>query len=159
MRNFDPSANHDAFRPTPAQVNEFIQEQVLGVLSTLDSEGAPMGATVALSTTLDGNILVGTSESSHKSQNIDGDSRVAITVTDPERRYTLQLQGTARKLGQQAFEAMYAEEHFRQRPQSLPFKDEPGQCHILIAPTHIRFSDCSVNPWVVTEFEGEHEAV
>jgi general stress protein 26 len=111
-----------------------------------------MSATVAFSVSKAGELIVGTSESSNKSQNVDRDPRVAVTITDAERRHTLQLQGLARKLSKAAFEADYAEEHYRQRPQSLPFKDDPGQCHIAITPTRMKFSDVSVFPWVITEY-------
>ncbi len=83
-----------------------------------------MSATVAFSVTSNGELILGTSEASHKSQNVDHDNRVAVTVTDPDRRHTMQMQGTARKLSREEFEAEYAEEHYRQRPQSLPFKDD-----------------------------------
>jgi general stress protein 26 len=152
MKTYDPNTSGEGFRPTREQVSEFIKGQVLGVISTLDSNGAPMSATVAFSVTPDGELIVGTSETSHKSQNIDGDPRVAVTITDPAKRYTLQLQGKAQKVTEETFEAKYAEDHYGQRPQSLPFKDKPGQCHILITPAHMRFSDCSTNPWAITEF-------
>jgi pyridoxine/pyridoxamine 5'-phosphate oxidase len=152
MQTYDENSTAEAFRPTREQIYEFVRSQVLGVISTLDNDGAPMNATVAFSVTEDAKLIVGTSETSHKSQNIDGDSRVAVVITDVEKRYTLQVQGTARKVTQETFEAQYADEHYGQRPQSLPFKDKPGQCHILITPTHMRFSDCSTNPWAITEY-------
>lgn len=153
MQTFDPNSSKEAFRPSREQVNEFIQDTVIGVLSTVDGDGAPMGATVAFSTTANGCILVGTQESSHKSSNIAGDPRVAVTITDAVKRYTLQCEGIARKLTHQEFERDYANEHYAKRPESLPFKDKPGECHILIEPLHIRFADCSVSPWVATEFD------
>ena len=152
MQTFDENNTAEGFRPTREQLNEFIKGQVIGVISTLDENGAPMSATVAFSVTEGNDLMVGTSETSHKSQNVDRDSRVAVTITDAAKRYTMQLQGTARKVNEETFMAVYAEAHFGQRPESLPFKDKPGQCHILITPTHIRFSDCSVNPWAITEF-------
>lgn len=152
MKIQDKSGEVDAFRPTRDELNEWLKGQVLCTLSTLDDAGAPMGATVAFSLTAGGAPLIGTSEASHKSQNIDHDERVAVTVTDSEERMTAQIQGTARKLAQTAFELDYAYEDYRQRPESLPFKDEPGQCHILITPKYIRFSDVRSQPWVVTEF-------
>lgn len=145
--------SRDAFRPTRNELSDFIVSQVIGVLSTLDSSGAPMSATVAFSVTETGKLLVGTSETSAKSQNIDRDPRVAVTMTDVGTRYTMQLQGRARKLDSREFAEQYAERHYRQRPESLPFKDKPGQCHILITPTRIKFSDCGVSPWAVTEFD------
>lgn len=154
MKTYDSTSNGKAFHPTREQVNEFIQATVIGVLSTLDSDGAPMGATVAFSTTANGCLLVGTQASSRKSQNISGDPRVAVTITDADKRYTLQLEGIARKLTSEEFERDYAAEHYRQRPESLPFKDRPGECHILVEPLHIRFADCNASPWVTTEFDG-----
>jgi general stress protein 26 len=152
MNTFNENNTTEGFRPTRDQINEFVKGQVIGVISTLDESGAPMSATVAFSVTEGNDLMVGTSESSHKSQNVDRDSRVAVTITDAAKRYTLQLQGTARKVNEETFESVYAETHFGQRPESLPFKDKPGQCHILITPRHMRFSDCSVNPWAITEF-------
>ncbi len=154
MKTYDPTNGGEAFRPTREQVNEFIQQVIIGVLSTVDADGAPMGATVAFSTTANGCLLVGTQESSRKSRNISGDPRVAATITDADRRYTLQLEGIARKLSSAEFERNYAAEHYRQRPESLPFKDRPGECHILVEPLHIRFADCNASPWVTTEFDG-----
>lgn len=142
----------DGWQPTREEVDDWLRDQILCVLSTLDESGAPMSATVAFSVTRDGNLIVGTDEDSRKSHNIDRDDRVAMTVTDPERRITVQLQGTATKLTHADFESLYAKEHYRLRPNSLPFKDAPGQCHILIKPTHIKFSDVAAKPWAITEF-------
>ena len=153
MQTQDLNKKADGFRPTREQVSEWLREQELCVFSTLDKTGAPMSATVAFSVTVDGNLIVGTDEQSRKSQNIDRDSRVAMTITDPERRITVQLQGTAEKISHEEFEHRYEREHYRLRPKSLPFRDKPGQCHILVTPTHLRFSDVSVYPWAITEFD------
>lgn len=152
MKIQDKIGGVEAFRPTREELNEWLKGQVLCTLSTLDETSAPMGATVAFSVTKNGELLIGTSETSRKSQNVDRDERVAVTVTDSEERLTAQIQGTACKLSQDVFERDYADEHYSQRPESLPFKDETGQCHILITPKHIRFSDVHVYPWAVTEF-------
>lgn len=153
MKTFEPGVASEPYRPDREQVRTFINQQVIGVLSTLGADGAPHAATVAFSAVKDGNLIVGTDENSEKSHNIDRDGRVAVTITDPEKRYTLQLQAHARKLAEQAFIALYATEHYALRPESLPFKDTPGQCHILLVPTSMKFSDCSVSPWEVTRFE------
>ena len=153
MQTQDLNNRADGFRPTREQVNDWLRGQVLCVLSTLDGTGAPMGATVAFSVATDGKLLIGTSESSRKSHNLDHDNRVAMTVTDSDARMTVQLEGTAIKLDEKTFEQSYADEHFRQRPESLPFRDKPGQCHILVTPTHLRFSDVCVYPWAITEFD------
>lgn len=153
MKTQDTGNKGNGFCPTRDQFNEWMRRQVLSTLSTLDHTGAPNSATVAFSVTDSGEYLIGTSESSRKSQNIDTDARVAMTVTDPDERMTVQLEAIAEKLSEDEFTEQYAEEHYRQRPESLPFRDEPGQCHILVKPTHIRFSDVHVYPWVITDFE------
>lgn len=153
MKIQEKDSNVTGWRPSREELNEWLRDQELCVFSTLDATGAPMGATVAFSVTKDGNLIVGTDENSRKSQNVDRDGRVAMTITDPERRVTVQLQGNAEKISHNVFERTYEQEHYRLRPKSLPFKDEPGQCHILITPYHIRFSDLQPYPWVITEFD------
>jgi general stress protein 26 len=142
----------DGWRPSREEINQFIQDQVIGVISTLDETGAPASATVAFSVSLGGELIVGTKEDSEKSQNIDHNEHVAVTITNADTRHTLQVKGKARKLAKAVFEADYAKEHYRQRPQSLPFRDDPEQCHIAITPTRLKFSDVSVFPWVVTTY-------
>lgn len=151
MKTYEPVPGGEAWRPSRPELSGFLREQVLTTLSTLDSDGAPESATVAFSETDDGAFLIGTSEASRKVRNIEGDARVAMTVTDAERRYTAQIKGTAEKLSEVAFAAL-ADEHYRQRPESLPFRDDASQVHVLVTPSEIRFSDVSVNPWVVTEY-------
>ncbi|MEP6710186.1 MAG: pyridoxamine 5'-phosphate oxidase family protein [Candidatus Saccharibacteria bacterium] len=151
MKTQDMDNNVAGWQPTRKELSEFLVEQPLCVVSTLDQSGAPQSATVAFSETKDGQFIIGTSETSRKSQNIDSDSRVAMNVTDSEKRYTVQLGGLARKLSSEEF-AGYADIHYDQLPASRPFKDQPGQVQILIQPTYIRFSDCSTYPWVLTEF-------
>lgn len=146
------------WHPSREEINQFAIDQVIGVFSTLDETGAPASATVAFSVSKAGEFIVGTSESSEKSANVDHDERVAITITDADARRTLQVKGRARKLAKAIFEADYAEEHYRQRPQSLPFKDEPGQCHIVVTPTRLKFSDVSVFPWAVTTYYPEEKS-
>lgn len=150
MKTFNPDNEQQGWQPSRPEVNLWLKTQVLCSLATLDVGGAPDIATVAFSETHEGDFIVGTSQGSHKSQNIDRDNRVAMVVTDPEQRYTVQIKGVAKKLSTTAFAAL-ADEHYAQRPESLPFKDEPGQAHILIEPQSIRFSDCSVSPWLITE--------
>lgn len=152
MKVQEKDGSTEGWRPTHDELNDWLRGQVLCTLATLDETGAPMGATVAFSVTDAGELLIGTSDASRKSHNIDRDERVAVVVTDADERKTAQIQGSARKIAQKVFELSYADEHYRQRPESLPFRDEPGQCHILITPNHIKFSDTGSYPWTVTEF-------
>ena len=153
MRTFDPNNSAEGFVPTRDQVDDFLISQKLASLATLTNDGSPTVARVAFSVTEGHELIIGTSADSRKSRNMNRDPRVAVEVTDPERRYTVQIEGFARLLAQAAFEAEYAERHYAQRPESLPFRDEPGQAHFLITPDYLRFSDCSVKPWLLTELD------
>lgn len=152
MKTQNLNESQPGWQPTREEVNHFLRGQILCTLSTLDETGAPQGATVAFSVAESGELIIGTSEESRKAHNIENDNRVAVTVTDSYERYTVQIQGIARKLAEAAFAAEYSDEHYAQRPESLPFKDEPGQTHIAVTPQTIRFSDCNPHPWMVTEF-------
>jgi len=139
------------WKPSRAEISEFLRSQQLCTIASLDADGQPQAATVAFSETTDGNFIIGTSETSRKAGNIAHDPRVAMVVTDDEQRYTVQLEGTARVLTAEEFEP-YAEEHYNQLPASRPFRDQPGEVNILITPHYLRFSDCNPHPWVLTEF-------
>lgn len=154
MKTQDMNNKSEGWQPSRSELSNFLRTQPLCTFSTVDAEGRPQGATVAFSETQDGDFIVGTSETSRKSANVDTNPNVAMTITDAERRYTVQLEGVARKLGAEAFVA-YADYHYDQLPASRPFRDTPGQVNILISPTHIRFSDCNPHLWVVTDFSSE----
>lgn len=141
-----------SLKPSRNELSQFLRTQTVCVIATVDSAGGPNAATVAFSESTDGQFIIGTSAKSRKATNIDANQRVALTVTDAEKRYTVQLEGVARKLSPDEF-ARYAEEHYSQLPSSRPYKDAPGQVDIIIQPTHIRFSDCSSFPWVTTDYD------
>lgn len=151
MKTEGKSEVSKGWRPTRAELSEFLLKQPVCVLSSLSEDGAPQSATVAFSETKDGQFIIGTSVTSRKSHNIDNDSRVALNVTDVEARHTVQMGGLARKLMPEEF-ADYEDFHYEQLPASRPFKDQPGQVHIIIQPNYIRFSDCSAYPWLLTEY-------
>lgn len=147
----DMNNTNKGWQPSRTQLSEFLRTQPLCVFSSIDATGRPQGATVGFSETTSGDFIIGTSGASRKSANVDSNPQVALTVTDAERRYTVQLEGEARKLTAEEF-ADYEENHYDQLPFLRRFKDAPGQVHILIRPSHIRFSDCSSHPWTLTEY-------
>ena len=141
-----------SIQPSRSQLSEFLRTQTTCTIATVDSEGAPNAATVAFSETRDGQFIIGTSAKSRKASNIDNDQRVALVITNTDRRYTVQLEGVARKLTAEEF-APYSDDHYQQLPSSRPYKDAPGQVDIIVKPSHIRFSDCSGYPWVTTDYD------
>ncbi|HMH69945.1 MAG TPA: pyridoxamine 5'-phosphate oxidase family protein [Candidatus Saccharimonadales bacterium] len=124
----------------------------MGTIATVGPNGQPQAANVAFSQNDQLELIIGTSATSRKALNIDRDLRVAYEVTDPDRRYTVQFEGIAHRLSSDEFAEREAT-HFAKLPGSLPFKDIKGQVYFLLQPTWVRFSDCGVHPWAVTEFQ------
>ncbi len=139
------------WRPTQAEVVEFLNTQPLGVLATLNETGAPSAALVGFSQNADLELIIGTSDTSRKAKNMVCDGRVAFTASDTDKKYTVQFEGVATKLAMDDFDQR-AEAHFAKLPYSAPFRHIPGQCYFLLTPTWARFTDCSSYPWAVTEF-------
>ncbi len=152
MKTQDMTSGRKGFQPTKAELGEWLDKQILCVISTLGENGYPNAATVAFSQTEDLNFLIITDESSRKAENIKTNERVALTITNEEDRYTVQLEGEARALSWDEFK-VYEKRHHEKLPYSLPFKDIPGQRPFFISPTHIKFSDVSVRPWLLTEYQ------
>jgi len=144
--------DHERANVSIKEIEAFLNTQQLGRIATIGPEGQPQLANVAFSQNHKLELVIGTSASSRKARNIERDSRVAFEATDPEKRYTVQFEGNARRLSHEEFDAR-AQDHFNKLPGSLPFKDIPGQAYFLLEPTWVRFSDCSVRPWAITELE------
>lgn len=134
---------------------QFLQSNVLCTLSSLDKAGWPNAATVAFSTTPDFEFIIGTDVNSRKSQNMQNDSRVAMTITDSTQRFTVQLEGEARLIDDAEFVARYEEIHFDKLPMSRSFREVIGQCYFVIRPVHLRFSDVNSAPWTLSDFDYE----
>lgn len=145
------TGSEKGWRPSMSEVADFLNTQQLGRIATLGPDGRPQVANVAFSQNDVLELIVGTSDVSRKAQNIGRDNRVAFEATDPDKRYTVQFEGVARKLSNEEFEER-ADAHFQKLPGSLPFKDIVGQVHFLLEPSWVRFSDVSVYPWATTEF-------
>lgn len=152
MQEFDPNNIREGWRPTSQELGEFLRGQTLCSIATIDAEGKPSIARVAFSVSEAGEFIIGTSEASRKAENIAANSAVALETTDENKRYTVQAEGLARAVEAEEFNEVYADEHYNQLPASRPFKDQPGQVHFVITPTWLRFSDCSVQPWQLTEY-------
>lgn len=151
MKTQDMTPGRKGFKPTKAELYDWLDKQILCDVSSIGEGGYPNSATVAFSQTKDLQFLIITDSSSRKARNIKKDGRVALTITNEDDRYTVQLEGDAHTLSWEEFTS-YEDYHYKKLPFSLPFKDIPGQQPILITPTHIRFSDVSVRPWELTEY-------
>lgn len=139
-----------AFKPNTKELCEWLDKQTLCTIASVGEDGYPNAASVAFSQSDDLRFVIITDENSRKAGNIARDNKVALTITNQDDKYTLQLEGTARRLSWDDFEP-FAEHHYAKLPFSLPFKDIPSQTPFVIEPTHMRFSDISVRQWELTE--------
>ncbi len=150
MKAQDMTPGRQGFKPTKLELFEWLDAQVLCTIATLGKNGYPNTATVAFSQTKDLNFVIITDKDSRKASNVFRNSKVAMTITNEDDRYTVQLEGEARRLSWDEFE-QYADYHYKKLPFSLPFKDIPGQTPFIITPVHLRFSDVNVRPWELTD--------
>lgn len=146
------TSEQEGFKPTKLEVYQWLEKQILCTIATNGDHGYPNIATVGFSQTYDLSFIIITDGESRKARNIMANEKVALVVTNEDDRYTLQVEGTARRLTWNEFEP-YSEYHYKKLPFSLPFKDIPGQVPFLITPTHMRFSDVGVRPWQLTNID------
>lgn len=154
MKTQDMTSGRSGWKPNKAELYDWLDQQILCVIASHGDDGYPNTATVAFSQTRELDFVIITDQSSRKAKNIDHDNRVAMTITNENDRYTVQLEGSVRKLSWSEF-TKYEEYHYKKLPFSLPFKDIPGQVPYLVTPVHVRFSDVSVRPWETTDIELE----
>lgn len=140
------------WQPNAQDVYDFLNQQMLCVVSTIGGDGWPNAAAVAFSETSELELIISTNRSTHKAKNIATDERIAVTVTDETTRRTVQLEGRARQLSLEEF-SQYEPHHYEKLPFSRKFKEIPNQAFYKIVPTHLKATDISVFPWVVTEIE------
>ncbi len=138
--------------PSEPDILDFLALQSHCMVSTVSPDGMPSGATVAFSAHQGLRVIFGTAETSRKFRHLETNPQVAVTVTDPVRRLTVQLQGRARQLAGTEL-AQYEPAHYSKLPGSRPFKDQPGETFWLVEPTTVQFSDCWPKPWLVHVLE------
>ncbi len=134
-----------------ADIVTFVNTQMLGVISTINSAGQPESAVVGIGQTDKLQIIFGTSGDSRKARNIRVNPRVAVVIGwDEDAPRTVQLQGTARELGGDETNH-YAELYYTKAPAARKYHSRPDQCYFLVEPTWVRYSDFTADTDDVTE--------
>jgi hypothetical protein len=141
-------------RPTLGWLYEFLLSVPHGVLSTLEVDGSPHGSFVAFSANQELELMFGTAMYSRKAANLRWDNRFCLTVSDAERRFTLQYHGVARRLHSDQLLAREPE-HYAKHPESEKWRDRPDQVYFGGWFTEIVFWDCNPDPFVATTFVNE----
>ena len=136
---------------TREKLFEFMQGYLHGVISTVDENGAPCSAIVGFGQTRDLEIVIGTTNTSQKYQNLMADSRVAFVLGGATLE-TIQFQGTARELRPDELDIV-RQNYWTKNPRVEKYHEDPAERYFLLKPTWIRYSNVGVDPWDITELK------
>lgn len=125
---------------TQQKILAFLAQHEECVIATA-GEHSPEAATVGFSESPSLELVIGTSTSTRKYQNIMKNPQVAIVIGFNGEQ-TVQYEGTARQLIGEELEQRQTS-HFKKLPEVEHFKNDPGQMYLLITPTWIRYTDYS----------------
>ncbi len=128
---------------TRSQLIRFVQQQRLGVVSSLAADGAPQSAVVGIATSAAGEIVFDTLGTSRKARNLRRDPRVSLVVWENER--TVQLDGLADEPTGTELDRL-REVYFAAYPDGRERLAWPGLTHFRIVPAWGRFSDFAASP-------------
>lgn len=138
--------------PTHADLIHFLDSQVLCTVSSIGEGDYPNAASVAFSNNDELEFVIGTTVQSRKAANIARSNKVALTVTDGTKMWTVQLEGDAQEISWDEFDAKFSDKHYQKLPFARTFKDIPGQTNYVIKPVHLKLTEADIHPWRVTEF-------
>lgn len=137
--------------PISDELSALLSNQLLCSIATIGADGYPNSASVAFSHTPELSFVFSTDDSTRKAANIARNGKVAITVTDAEKRVTMQAEGVAVKLSREEFTEKYETYHFEKLPFTRFFKDIPTMSFYIVTPVHMKLTDINEKPWKVQE--------
>lgn len=132
-------------------ISSYIASQILGVAATVNSQGRPEAALVAITEVGNLELVFGTLNTTRKYKNLKKNPRVAITIgNDVEKAVTVQYEGAAVELEGSELERCRGL-HIKKNPRSKKFANRPEQRWFKVTPAWVRYSDLAAKPQV--EFE------
>jgi general stress protein 26 len=131
-------------------VYQFINQQKLGVVSTINAENKPEAALVGIAVSINLEIIFDTLKTSRKYQYILNNPNVAV-VAGWEQEITVQYEGVAEMLGSDIESDNLREVYFSAYPDG-PGRaaNWPGLVHVKVSPKWIRYSNFN-EPQVIEE--------
>lgn len=137
--------------PTRTDIIGFLDSQILCTVSSIGEDGYPNAASVAFSSNDKLEFIMGTNAQSRKAANIARSNKVALTITDQTKMWTVQLEGDAEEISWDEFESKFSAKHYEKLPFSRAFKDMPGQTNYVVRPVHLKLTEADIHPWRVTD--------
>ena len=128
------------------QILEFIRQNRLAVVSTIDSkESRPEAALVAYSETENLELIFATFSDSRKYENLQKNQKVALVIGGWDEDITVQYEGVAAELEDADLEEC-RKIHLTKNPESEEYAYDEKQRYFKITPTWIRYSDLTKDP-------------
>jgi len=129
-------------------IYQYINEQKLGVVSTVNSNSKPESAVVGIAVSVDLEIIFDTVKASRKYQNIFHNARVALVI-GWDNEITVQYEGIAEVLGDGNKAQQLREIYYKIYPDGRERAATwPGLVHIKVTPSWIRYNDFNEPPLI-----------
>ena len=131
-------------------VYQFINQHLLGVVSTVSKDNTPEAALVGIAVSEDLEIIFDTVKTSRKYHNILQNPQVAMVI-GWDNETTVQYEGTATVLGDDAEAEKLKEVYFKAYPDGPDrIKTMPGLVYIKVTPRWLRYSNFN-QPQIIGE--------
>ena len=141
-------------RTSKEAVLEFMRSHSVAVEASVSASGVPQAAVVGFVVTDRFEIFFDTLDSTRKAANLRQNPQVAFVIggfaTGDER--TVQFQGTADEPAGEQLEQL-KELYFQRFPDGRERLSWPGLIYIRARPTWVRFSDFTMTPPEIAEFD------
>ena len=129
-------------------IRDFISQQKIAVLSTINQEGKPQSAVLEFGNTENLEIIFDTFPSSRKYKNLKHNKNVSLVIGWDDN-ITIQYEGKAEELSGKELEK-YKKEFFKKNHSAQRWEAR-GVKYFKVNPTWIRYSDLNKDPWEIFE--------
>lgn len=119
------------------QITDFLNEFILGTISTVTPDNKPESAYVGFTHNNDLQLIVGTSNKTRKYQNLQQNANVAFVVASTKGE--VQYEGSASEISETEYDNLVASGVFTHLPGIQKYRNDPNQVYLLIKPTWLRF--------------------
>jgi pyridoxine/pyridoxamine 5'-phosphate oxidase len=130
---------------------DFIKQQKLATISTVDNNGKPEAAVIGFGQTNSLELIFGTDNSSRKYANIKKNNSVALVIGWDEGK-TVQFEGLAIELSEKDL-PLINDSYWSKSPNAEKYHANEGQRYFKVSPTWIRYTDLNKEPWDIIELK------
>jgi len=128
-------------------VLEFIKQQKLAVVSTINKNGKPQAAVVGFGQTDKFELIFGTDNTSRKYSNLQNNPNVAVVI-GWDNNITVQLEGVAKELRPEGLD-LIRDNYWSKVPSAKKYDTNRSQRYFIIKPTWIRYCDLNQKFWEI----------